>query len=264
MSLQLCYVDSESMRARNTGAQHQRLRQVVPLLRKVIDWHRRLPERGDDLPTGPSVDTIADQFCRACRRLAGRHAVSPLEGADVFPIDLCTGILTLPLVPPDLGDRWHAQQLQHIALFHHPTLRAKFPTCEALSEALQRPSGAADGGNLQHPGRRQLSAHGIHPGHRRRLVEPHRDIPEKLFSMVIYCSPPDAAEWAPTSTTPMCAGLAARLGTSIRCHLRPGQRHGTLRPRPIVGVRRLMEINYARSDCATATTRVPERPISLS
>ena len=75
------------------------------------------------------------------------------------------------------------------------------------------------------------------------------DIPDKLFSMVIYlCTGPDAADWG----TDIYDAERRRVGRSAAefdsaVIFTPGRDtwHG-FEPRPIVGVRRLMEINYVR------------------
>ena len=170
-------------------------------------------------PPVPAVDAIAEQFCRAVRD--SQRADQPYRHwklKDVFPIDLCTGILTLPIAPPILGRTDGTRNTYNASrCFITPTLRAKFPTLQALSEALQRPEVA------------RLMAETCHiqvVGSYLRMeymqdtdgswLEPHRDIPEKLFSMVIYLfTGPDAGSGAPTSTMPMCAGSAVPRASSI-------------------------------------------------
>ena len=99
-------------------------------------------------------------------------------------------------------------------------------------------------------------------------LEPHRDIPEKLFSMVIYLfTGPEAAgwgtdiydadrKWVGRSPGDFNAGTIFVAG--------PATWHG-FEPRPIIGVRRLMEINYARADWRDREQLAdPERPIRLA
>jgi len=222
-------------------------------------------------PPVPAVDAIADQFCRAVRE--SQRADQPYRHwklKDVFPIDLCTGILTLPIAPPVLGKTDGTRNTYNASrCFITPALRAKFPTCQALSEALQRPEVA------------RLMAETCHipvVGSYLRMeymqdtdgawLEPHRDIPEKLFSMVIYLfTGPDAGEWGTDiydADVRWIGRSAGEFNSGVIFVPGPATWHG-FDPRPIVGVRRLMEINYARSDWRDREQLAfPDRPISIT
>ena len=171
----------------------------------------------------------------------------------VLPIDICTGILTLPIAPAMLGQTDGTRGTYNDQrTFITPLLRTQFPTCAVLADALQRPSVArllaetleieVEGGYLRVEYIQDLDG---------AWLEPHRDVPEKMFSMVIYLfTGPHAKDWAPTSTTPMSSGSAARraISTRLRSLSPTGTWHG-LELRPIIGVAagaRLMEINYVR------------------
>jgi len=99
-------------------------------------------------------------------------------------------------------------------------------------------------------------------------LEPHRDIPEKLFSMVIYlCTGPDAKEWGTDiydAERRWVGRSSGEFNSGVIFVPGPATWHG-FDPRPIVGVRRLMEINYARSDWRDKEQLAfPDRPISLA
>jgi len=222
-------------------------------------------------PPVPTVDAIAEQFCRAVRE--SQRSDTPYRHwklKDVFPIDLCTGILTLPIAPPVLGKTDGTRNTYNDSrCFITPTLRAKFPTLQALSEALQRPEVA------------RLMAETCHiqvVGSYLRMeymqdtdgawLEPHRDIPEKLFSMVIYLfTGPDAAEWGTDiydADVRWVGRSAGEFNSGVIFVPGPATWHG-FDPRPIVGIRRLMEINYARSDWRDREQLTfPDRPISTT
>jgi hypothetical protein len=222
-------------------------------------------------PPVPSVDAIAGQFCRAvsmARRSDQPYRHWKLE--DVFPTDLCTGILTLPIAPPYLGRTDGTRNSYNAArCFITPELRAKFPTCQALSEALQRPEVArllaetcdiaVDGSNLRMEYIQDTDG---------AWLEPHRDIPEKLFSMVVYLfTGPDAAEWGTDIYDAERRWIGRSPGdfnSGVIFVPGPATWHG-FDPRPIAGVRRLMEINYARSDWRDRSQLAfPDRPIRLA
>ncbi len=99
-------------------------------------------------------------------------------------------------------------------------------------------------------------------------LEPHHDIPEKLFSMVIYlCLGPDAADWGTDiydSNKKLVGSASAEFDSCVI--FIPGENtwHG-FEPRRIVGVRRLMEINYVRPSWRSVEQLAfPDRPIKLS
>jgi hypothetical protein len=221
-------------------------------------------------PPVPSVADIASQFCDALHR--AERAEWPYRHwklHDVFPIDLCTGILTLPIVPPMLGVTDGTRASYNAArCFITPEMRAKFPSCAALANALQRPDVA-----------RQLASTCEVPteGSYLRMeyiqdtdgawLEPHRDIPEKLFSMVVYLfTGPDAAEWGTDiydADRRWVGRSPGEFDSAVIFVPGPATWHGFER-RPIVGVRRLMEINYVTPNWRDREQLAfPDRPISL-
>ncbi len=221
-------------------------------------------------PPVPAVADIAARFCAALR--GAERAERPYRHwklREVFPIDLCTGILTLPIAPPVLGETDGTRNTYNAArCFITPTLRGKFPTCQALAEALQRPDVArllaatceipAAGSFLRMEYMQDTDG---------AWLEPHRDIPEKLFSMVIYLfTGPDAAEWGTDiydADRRWVGRSAGEFDSAVIFVPGPATWHGFDR-RPIVGVRRLMEINYVRPDWRDREQLAfPDRPIRL-
>ena len=221
-------------------------------------------------PPVPSPDVIEQQFRGALA--AAERAEWPYRHwklREVLPIDLCTGILTLPIVPPMLGPTDGTRNTYNVSrCFITPKMRDDFPTCAALSEALQRPAVA-----------RQLAETCDIPveGSYLRMeymqdtdgawLEPHRDIPEKLFSMVIYlCTGPEAAGWGTDiydAEVRWVARSNAEFDSAVIFVPGPATWHG-FEKRPIVGVRRLMEINYVRSNWRDREQLTyPDRPIRL-
>ncbi len=203
-------------------------------------------------PPDVAADDIAQHFTRAVR--AAERAEQPYRHwklHDVFPLDLCTGILTLPIAPVYLGRTDGTRGSYNAArCFITPALRAKFPACQALSEALQRPDVArlmaetcaipAAGSYLRIEYIQDVDG---------AWLEPHRDIPEKLFSMVVYLfTGPDAAEWGTDIYDADRRWVGRSVGefnSAVIFVPGPATWHG-FDPRPIIGVRRLMEINYVR------------------
>lgn len=211
---------------------------------------------------------IARQFCKSLK--GSTRNDTPYRHwklADLLPLDMCTGILTLPIAPPVLGDTDGTRNSYNASrVFITPTLREQFPACAVLADALQRPDVAmqlketldidADGSFLRIEYIQDTDG---------AWLEPHRDIPEKLFSMVIYlCTGPEAEDWGTDiyDADVRWVGRASAVFNSAVIFI-PGDAtwHG-FDKRPIRGVRRLMEINYVRDWRDREQLVFPERPIS--
>jgi hypothetical protein len=222
-------------------------------------------------PPVPSVSAIAEQF-RQSLMMAERAEIPYRRWKirDVLPIDLCTGILTLPIAPAVIGRTDGTRNTyDDQRCFITPEMRAKFPTCQALCEALQTPAVArtlaqtcdiaVDGGYLRIEYIQDTDG---------AWLEPHRDIPEKLFSMVIYLfTGPDAATWGTDiydSDLRWVGRSGGEFNSGVIFVAGPNTWHG-FEPRPIVGVRRLMEINYVSPDWRDRwQLAFPDRPIRLA
>ncbi|MEX0697239.1 MAG: 2OG-Fe(II) oxygenase [Dongiaceae bacterium] len=153
--------------------------------------------------------------------------------------------------------------------FITPLLRSKFPTCATLADALQRPDVArlmADTCSIDVVGS-YLRMEYIQDTDGAWL-EPHRDIPDKLFSMVVYlCTGPDAKDWGTDifdAERRWVARSSAEFNSGVIFVPGPATWHG-FDPRPIVGVRRLMEINYVRPNWRDREQLTfPDRPITAA
>jgi hypothetical protein len=219
-------------------------------------------------PPLPSAMQVADHFCRALRK--AHRAEQPYlhwKLADVLPEAMCTGLLTLPIAPPVLGETDGTRDTYNASrAFVTPKLREEFPASAVLADALQRPEVA-----------RQLEETvGIDAeGKFLRIeyiqdtdgawLEPHRDIPDKLFSMVIYlCTGPEAKDWGTDiyDTDRQWVGRASADFNSAVIFI-PGDDtwHG-FDKRPIRGVRRLMEINYVQNWRDREQLAFPDRPVT--
>jgi hypothetical protein len=222
-------------------------------------------------PPVPEITDVAAHFASAVR--AAKRGEAPYRHwtlGEVLPVDICTGILTLPIAPPMLGRTDGTRNTYNDQrCFITPLLRKKFPTCEVLAEALQRPEVA----------RLMAETCGIEvAGSYLRMeyiqdtdgawLEPHRDIPEKLFSMVIYLfTGPDAKDWGTDIYDTNREWVGRSPGTFNSAVIfvpGPATWHG-FDPRPIIGIRRLMEINYVRPYWRDREQlSFPNRPITLA
>ncbi len=222
-------------------------------------------------PPLPTIDEVADQFAHALHH--AERADWPYRHwklNDVFPRDLCTGILTLPIAAPMLGKTDGTRDSYNACrCFITPDLRKKFPTCQVLAEALQRSAIArlmaevcgiaVDGGYLRMEYIQDTDG---------AWLEPHRDVREKLFSMVVYLfTGPDSAEWGTDvydAERRWVGRSAGEFDSAVIFISGPDTWHG-FEPRKIIGVRRLMEINYVSSTWRDREQLAfPDRPIVLA
>lgn len=219
-------------------------------------------------PTLPSVSTVSHHFERALRS-SGLSEVPYRRWnvTNVFPESMCVGILTLPIAPP-LIDDCHGVRDRHNEKrsFFTPQLQKDFPACSTFAEAMQRPEVArafsevcnvsVDGSFLRVEYIQDLDG---------AWLQPHRDIKEKLFSMVVYlCTGPHAREWGTDiydENKNWIGRSSAEFNSAVIFIAGPNTWHGFDR-RPIVGVRRLMEINYVDASWRDRDQlSFPNRPI---
>jgi hypothetical protein len=221
-------------------------------------------------PPVPAIDEITQHFRRAL--LDAEIIDQPYRRwrlKNVLPLDTCTGMITLPIVPPLLGNTDGTRgSYNDRRTFFTPSLRQKFPAVQAVCTALQTRDVAGvlartlnidvSGGYLRMEYMQDIDG---------MWLEPHRDIPEKLFSMVIYLfTGPDAVDWG----TDIYDGERRRVDRSVPDFnsgavfvAGPATWHG-FDKRPIIGVRRLLEINYVRSDWrARDQLAFPDCPIDV-
>ncbi|OYV75986.1 MAG: hypothetical protein B7Z66_11025 [Chromatiales bacterium 21-64-14] len=211
---------------------------------------------------------MTEHFARALR--AARRDDVPYRHwvlNDVLPEDLAVGVLVLPIAPPMVGDTRGVRDTDNrTRTFFTPALRAHFPVCAAFADALQQPRIArlfqetcgirVAGGYLRMEYIQDTDG---------AWLEPHRDIPEKLFSLVLYlCTGPEAQEWGTDiydSERRWVGRASAEFNSAVIFVPGPDTWHG-FEPRPIRGVRRLLEINYVRPDWRDRDQLAfPDRPI---
>lgn len=222
-------------------------------------------------PPVPQIDEVAGYFIESLRRAQRdewpyRH----WKLQHVLPLDICTGILTLPIAPPILGrtdgtrNTYNSQRC-----FITPLMRRRFPTCAALSDALQLPEVARMLAETCHI---EVAGSYLRMEYMQDTdgawLEPHRDIPEKLFSMVIYLfTGPDAKDWGTDiydADQRWVGRSKGEFNSGVIFVPGPATWHG-FDPRPIIGVRRLMEINYVRPNWRDREQLTfPDRPIALA
>ena len=221
-------------------------------------------------PFAPEPDVIAAHFIKALR--AAQRKETPYltwRLAEVLPEEVCTAILVLPIVPPMLGNTDGTRNTYNDRrTFLTPELRRDFPICQNLAEALQRPDVArqfsetceidAEGTFLRTEYMQDTDG---------AWLEPHRDIPEKVFSMVIYlCTGPEAKNWGTDiyDDQQRWVGRSEAIFNSATIFKAgPNTWHG-FDKRPINGVRRLMEINYVRNWRDQEQLAFPDRPITVA
>ncbi len=218
----------------------------------------------------PEPDRIARHFRRAlldCTRDEVPYTHWNL--LDVLPDAVCQAIISLPIAPLLIDDCKGVRDVDNsLRTFFTPRLQADFPVCAALAAALQRPEVAKLAGETC-----GFEAHGSHlrveyiqdvDG---AWLEPHHDVPQKLFSMVIYlCTGPDAAEWGTDiyDSDRRWFGRSSAEFNSAAIFI-PGENtwHG-FEKRKIRGIRRLMEINYVHPSWRDRDQLCfPDQPIRL-
>jgi len=226
---------------------------------------------GAVFPRVPDAAAIANHFSHAlhdarCDDAPYRHWVL----SEVLPESLAVGVLALPIAPPLVGDNRGVRDLDNgKRTFFTPSLRSSFPACAQFAEAMQRPDIArlfeevcaveVAGGFLRMEYIQDTDG---------AWLEPHRDIREKLFSMVIYlCTGPEAKDWGTDiydNERRWIGRTSAEFNSAVIFVPGPDTWHGFER-RPIIGVRRLMEINYVRPTWRDrGQLAFPDRPIAVA
>lgn len=221
-------------------------------------------------PFVPEPETIARHFIGALRKAT--RLETPYRRwslVDAFPEPLCTAILALPIVPPMLGSTDGTRNTYNARrTFFTPELRAQFPVCENLAQALQRPDVARQ---LEETLDIRAAGSFVRAEYMQDTdgmwLEPHRDIREKLFSMVLYlCTGPHAKDWGTDiydDEKRWVGRSKAEFNTAAIFKAGPNTWHG-FDKRPIVGVRRLMEINYVSDWRDREQLAFPDRPVTLA
>ncbi len=193
---------------------------------------------------------------------------------DTLPEALCVGVLCLPICPPIIEECAGVRDYKgnnSKRSFFTPQLQADFPTCANFAQGFQRPEVARC---LQQTlGRTPEEMEGSYlrieyiQDTDGAWLKPHCDIPEKLFSMVVYlCTGPEAKNWGTDiydADQKWVARAPAEFNTAAIFMAGANTWHG-FDKRPIIGVRRLMEVNYVRPTWRDREQLCfPDRPVTL-
>ncbi len=217
----------------------------------------------------PEIASVARHFRRAlldaeCHETPYRR----WSMDEVLPESVAFGMIALPIAPLRIEDCHGVRDTDNSKRsFLTPQLQSQFPVCAVLSHALQRTEVAllmgktcgfeAVGSYLRIEYIQDTDG---------AWLEPHCDVPEKLCSLVIYlCTGPEAGDWGTDiyddqqhwigrSSSEFNSGTVFVAGKNTW--------HG-FEKRPIVGIRRLMEINYVHPSWRDRTQLCfPDQPIS--
>jgi hypothetical protein len=218
-----------------------------------------------------SADEVARHFCRTLQE--ARRDDYPYRHwlfENVLPESLCVGILVLPIAPPVIDDCHGVRdRYNDKRCFFTPLLQSRFEACAVFAAAMQRPDVAR---LLEETCGKPLEGSYLRMEYIQDTdgawLEPHRDIPEKLFSMVIYlCTGPDAKDWGTDiydEHRRWVGRSSAAFNTAVMFVAGPNTWHG-FDKRPINGVRRLMEINYVHPSWRDRNQLAfPDRPIFVA
>jgi hypothetical protein len=220
--------------------------------------------------TLPEPEKVARHFRRAlldCHR--DEYPYLHWNMKDVLPEEVCMGIISLPIMPLLIEDCRGVRDVDNnLRTFFTPELQSRFPVCALLAQALQSPEVAelcgstcgfeANGSYLRMEYIQDIDG---------CWLEPHHDVPEKLFSMVIYlCTGPDTAEWGTDiydSQKKWVGRSSAEFNSAAIFIPAENTWHG-FDKRKIRGIRRLMEINYVHPTWRDKNqVCFPDRPIRL-
>ena len=219
----------------------------------------------------PDPDHIARHFRRAlldCRRNEQPYLHWSL--IEVLPDALCRDLISLPIAPLIIGDCQGVRDVDNSKrTFVTPALQAGYPVLADFASALQRPDvaqlvGRTCGFDPEGSFLRMEYIQDIDGA----WLEPHHDVPQKLFSMVIYlCTGPEAKDWGTDiyDSERRWVGRSSSDFNSGTIFI-PGENtwHG-FEKRPIVGIRRLLEINYVHPSWRDRNQLCfPDHPVTLS
>jgi hypothetical protein len=193
---------------------------------------------------------------------------------NTLPEDLCVGILMLPIKPPDITDCGGVRDLEENnrkRTFLIPELQEDFPMVKALVEAFQRPDVARQFSETCNIAPERLEGSYLRIEYMQdtdgQWLEPHPDIPAKLFSMVIYlCTGPEAKNWGTDiyDANKQWVGRGSAEINRAVIFVRSEITYHGFEKRPIIGVRRLLEINYVIAEWRDKWQLcLPDRPVTL-
>jgi hypothetical protein len=224
-------------------------------------------------PYVPPASEVALHFCKSLK--ASQVLDNPYRRwilDNSLPESMCTGILVLPIKPPDMGDSGGVRDLRdnnHKRTFFTPELQKDFPAVKTFVEAFQTPQVARQFAETL--GVPDLESSFLRIEYMQDTdgmwLKPHPDITAKLFSMVIYlCTGPEAKDWGTDIYDPDQKWVergTAEFNRAVIFVRSETTFHG-FEKRPIKGVRRLMEINYVIPEWRDRYQLcLPDNPVTL-
>ncbi len=187
---------------------------------------------------------------------------------DVLPDDACNAIKALPFDPPEIEETEGKRETNNATrTFFSGENLERFEVCRELSEAMQ------DGATIE---KLESTCGATLKGSFLRIeycqdtsgfwLEPHTDISEKLFTMLVYLSTEPGAEKWGTDVLDENTNLVATAPYGFKRGLIfiPGANtwHG-FHKRPIEGVRRLIIVNYVTDQWRDRhQLAYPDRPVA--
>ena len=189
--------------------------------------------------------------------------------ADVLPAGALPLLRALPFAATPEGDNGGQRAHNNAArAFVDPASRAAFPVCGALAEAFQSQAITDLIGRMCDIALSGTSLRIEYCQDRAGFwLEPHTDIGEKRFTMLVYLSaPPEAEAWGTDIFDGPAGGLVKRSAGACNTGLifvpAADTWHG-FAPRPITGIRRTLIVNYVGPQWrARHELAYPDRPIA--
>jgi hypothetical protein len=226
-------------------------------------------------PFVPEPADVAAHFCKAMQK--AERLDKPYTRwltTDSLPESMGAAILILPIKPPLIDECGGVRDLDNNnskRYFFTPQAQKDFPTVKNFCEAFQRPDVARQFSQTCNIPASELEGSYLRIEYIQDTdgawLEPHPDITAKLFSMVIYlCTGPEAKDWGTDiydANKKWVERGCADFNRGVIFVRSDVTFHG-YEKRPIIGVRRLMEINYVRSLWRDRDQLCyPDKPITL-
>jgi hypothetical protein len=187
--------------------------------------------------------------------------------SDTLPAESVRAIAALPIAPPPVSDTYGKRETHNdVRVFMSAKDRARYPVCGEVAQAFQEPATARAiericGIDLKGSLLRIEYCQDVDGF----WLEPHVDIPVKLFSMLIFlCDSPAGENWGTDvydSGHNLVANADCRFNRGFIFVPAKDTWHGFHR-RTITGIRKSIIVNYVTRDWrARHELAFPDRPI---